>query len=86
MDTAPSRPWYRARGSGDLGRAFRTIRKSASETQAGLAESSAASRSTIQRLEQGEDVSQATVIALLAELGYEVVLVPRGATVRVDVE
>lgn len=86
MNVASPRPWYRARGSADLGRAFRAIRRAASETQIGLAKSSAASRSTVQRLEQGEDVSQTTVIALLADLGYEVILVPRGANVRVDVE
>jgi transcriptional regulator with XRE-family HTH domain len=75
--------WYRARSASDAGRALQTIRKQRRRTQIELADDSGISRSTIQRIEQGADVALSTVISAVSELGYEVVLIPRGSGVEI---
>lgn len=75
--------WYRARSARDTGRAIRDIRKAHGLTQQDLADQSTISRSTVQRMERSGDVALAAAIAALGELGYEMVLVPRGSSVEV---
>ena len=84
MENVSRRRWYRARAAQDLGRAIRSIRRAAAITQFQLADETAISRSTIQRLEHGAEVSLATAITVLGDLGYEIIVVPRGAALEVD--
>jgi transcriptional regulator with XRE-family HTH domain len=83
MDDRATRRWYRARAPKDLGRAIRSIRRASAITQFELADETTISRSTIQRLEHGADVSLATAITILGDLGYEMIVVPRGAELEV---
>lgn len=75
--------WYRARTRADLGSGVAQIRKDAGLTQAGAAEQTRSSRPTISRLERGEVSSTALLLDLLAQCGYEAILVPRGTKVTV---
>lgn len=75
--------WYRARSRRDLGSAMRSARKREGVTQIELAERLNISRSTVQRLEHGEDVSVEAVLSSIAELGLEAIIVPKGAHVIV---
>lgn len=75
--------WYRARSRRDLGSAMRSARKREGVTQIELAERLNISRSTVQRLEHGDDVSVEAVLSSIAELGLEAIIVPKGAHVIV---
>lgn len=77
-------PWYRARSRDDIGSAVRKARKRQSANQVDLADRAGVSRSTVQRLERGDDVSVDALLSTLAELGLEAILVPRGARVTVS--
>ena len=75
--------WYRGRSKADLASAVRQIREEAGVDQATAAERVSSSRSTISRIERGHDVSLHTALSIIAELGYEIVLIPRGSGVTV---
>jgi len=77
-------PWYRARSRDDIGSAVRKARKRQNANQVDLADRAGVSRSTVQRLERGDDVSVDALLSTLAELGLEAILVPRGARVTVS--
>lgn len=77
--------WYRARSRRDIGSAVRKARKREGANQIDLAERTGVSRSTVQRLERGDDVSVEALLTCLAELGLEAILVPRGARLTVGV-
>lgn len=79
-----SHDWYRVRSVTALGDAVAEVRKSARLTQADAGRRVGSSRPTISRMERGEPVSTATVLDVLAEAGYELLIVPRGARVRVE--
>jgi len=79
-----SDPWYRARSRDDIGSAVRKARKREGANQVDLADRVGVSRSTVQRLERGDDVSVDSLLSTLAELGLEAILVPRGARVTVS--
>lgn len=76
--------WFRARSRRDFGAAVADARKDAQLTQFNLADRTGLSRSTIQRLEGGEDVSLDAALTALAELGLEAVIVPRRSRVQVS--
>jgi DNA-binding XRE family transcriptional regulator len=59
-------------------------RKREGANQVDLADRVGVSRSTVQRLERGDDVSVDSLLSTLAELGLEAILVPRGARVTVS--
>jgi transcriptional regulator with XRE-family HTH domain len=80
----PQQPWYRARSRDDIGSAVRKARKRTGTSQVDFADNARVSRSTVQRLERGDDVSVDAVLAALAELGLEAILVPRGAQITVS--
>ncbi|MBU1250032.1 MULTISPECIES: helix-turn-helix domain-containing protein [Microcella] len=77
-------PWYRARSRHDIGSAVREARKLDGRNQVDFAERAGVSRSTVQRLERGDDVSVDALLSALAELGLEAIIVPRGAHVSVS--
>lgn len=79
-----STPWYRARSRQDIGAAVRDARKSDGANQVEFADRAGVSRSTVQRLERGDDVSVDALLSALSELGLEAVIVPRGASITVS--
>lgn len=79
-----SQDWYRVRSLTALGSAVAGTRRAAGLTQDDAAHRSGSSRPTISRLERGEPVGTQVVLDLLAETGHELVVVPRGARVRVE--
>ncbi len=84
MDGSVSRqPWYRARSARSLGQAIRSVRRDHQTTQIELSDAARISRATVQRMEGGSDVGLSAALAAIAELGYEVVVVPRGASIEV---
>lgn len=84
MDTGElAGPWYRARSRTDIGSAVRKARQRRGANQFDFAARAGLSRSTLQRLERGDDVSLDALLAVLAELGLEAILVPRGAQLTV---
>lgn len=82
--TSLSATWYRARNRQDIGSAVRDARKAIGTNQVDFADSTGVSRSTVQRLERGDDVSVEALLSALAELGLETVIVPRGARLTVS--
>ena len=76
--------WFRARSRQDIGAAVREARKLDGANQIEFADRAGISRSTVQRLERGDDVSVAALMLALAELGLEAVIVPRGAQLTVS--
>lgn len=81
-----TRPWFRVRSLQALGSALSEIRQAAGLSQSDAAEGTHTSRPTVSRMERGQQVSTATVIDMLAVTGYDVVLVPRGARLKVEQE
>lgn len=77
-------PWYRARSARSLGDALAEIRKRAGLSQSQVAELTRTSRPTVSRMERGLPVSSATILNLLEQARYEIVLVPRGARVIIE--
>lgn len=75
--------WFRARSRRDFGAAVADARKDAKLTQFELADRTGLSRSTIQRLERGADISLGAALTALAELGHEAVIIPRRSRVHV---
>lgn len=78
------RPWYRARTPAALGAAVQGARQSADLNQDELAVRAGTSRATLSRLERGLPVTTTVLLETLAESGYEIVVVPRGARVRLE--
>lgn len=75
--------WFRARSPRDVGTAIRSLRGDRKLTQFELGDEANLSRSTVQRIERGSEVGLGAVMSAVAELGYEFVIVPRGARVEV---
>lgn len=87
MKSAPDAPigdFYRTRSVESLGRAVATLRANHGMTQEALGDVIDPSRPTISRLENGADVAVSAVVESLTALGYEIVLVPRGAEITVN--
>lgn len=82
--TQPTVRWYRARTTGMLGAAPRDLRERNGRGQEELAAALGSSRSTVSRMERGRNTSTEVVLASAAELGYEILVVPRGAKVTIE--
>jgi HTH-type transcriptional regulator / antitoxin HipB len=78
------RHWYRARSLTALGLAVRGVREATAMTQAQMATRLGTSRATLSRIERGVPASTETVLAALAASGYELVVVPREASIQVS--
>lgn len=76
--------WFRARRRADLAAAVREARAAAGLSQAQLAEAIDSSRSSVSRLERGEDVTLDVALRSIESLGYEIVVVPRGSRITVE--
>lgn len=79
------RRFYRARSVDALADAVRSVRSTTGKTQDDLAQAVRSSRPTISRMERGLPTATDTLLDVLAECGYEIVIVPRGALVTVEV-
>lgn len=83
-DESPTtRRFYRARSLGALAGALEGARATRGLTQEDLARAIGSSRPTISRMERGRPARTDTLLAVFAECGYELVVVPRGAVVTV---
>ena len=67
-----------------LGRAVATLRENHGMTQEALGDVIDSFRPTISRLENGAAVAVSAVVESLTALGYEIILVPRGAEITVN--
>ncbi len=76
--------WFRARCLRDFGAAVKTLREKSGENQSEFATRVSTSRATISRLERHGEVSLGTAMTAVNDLGYEIVIVPRGAVITVE--
>jgi putative transcriptional regulator len=84
MEHPGETPFFRAVDAKSFGASVRIARQERRLTQRGLAELINASRHTIVRLEQGENVSLEIAMAVVRALERDVALIPRFA--RLDVK
>lgn len=90
MDQSPDashttrRRLYRARSTGALAEAVRSVRNAAGKTQSDVAQAVGSSRPTISRMERGLPTATDTLVDVLTQCGYEIVVVPRGSLVTVE--
>ncbi|MDR6685705.1 DNA-binding XRE family transcriptional regulator [Arthrobacter sp. 1088] len=84
MQHSEETPFFRAIDAKSFGAAVRGARQERGLTQGELATAIKASRHTIVRLEQGENVSLETAMAAVRTLMRDVALIPRFA--RLDVK
>jgi transcriptional regulator with XRE-family HTH domain len=76
--------WIRPRGSRALAEGLTACRKAKSMTQAELAGRLRVNRSTVIDMEAGRNPVLTRYADALAMLGYDLVLVPRGAAIAVQ--
>jgi len=75
--------WVRIRGKVGLGAALAQCRRAAGVTQNELAERIGAERTTVINMEAGRNRALERLVKAFSLCGYDLVAVPRGATVRV---
>ena len=75
--------WVRVKGSRNLGEALEQVRREAGVTQSELAERLDVTRTTVIDMEKGRPAAVRRLVDALSILGYDIVMVPRGATVEV---
>jgi HTH-type transcriptional regulator/antitoxin HipB len=76
--------WMRVKGARGLGDALGAIRKDAGLTQVELAERLEVSRTTVLDMEKTRPAALQRLVDAFAMLGYDIVVVPRGARVVVE--
>ena len=75
--------WVRPRGRGALATALAACRKASGMTQESLAERLEANRTTVLNMEAGRNPALNRWADAIALLGYDIIVVPRGAKVTV---
>ncbi|MFN6120482.1 MAG: helix-turn-helix transcriptional regulator [Actinomycetes bacterium] len=75
--------WMRVTGSAGIGDALQHVRRAAGVTQAELAARLDVTRTTVIDMERGRPTAVARLVDSFSTLGYDIVLVPRGARVEV---
>jgi DNA-binding transcriptional regulator YiaG len=75
--------WVRVKGSRHLGEALEQVRRGTGLTQAELAERLDVTRTTVIDMEKGRPAAIRRLVDWLSILGYDLVIVPRGARVTV---
>jgi len=86
IEHSAERPWFRIRGADGLARALVDARKAAGINQDQLAETLGVDRNTVGRLETRPNKIVARVVRAFSVLGYDLVAIPRGATITVDTD
>jgi DNA-binding XRE family transcriptional regulator len=76
--------WYRVRGVEGLGAALAAVRRESGVTQVELAGRIGAERTTVIGMEAGRNPALARLVRAFSLLGYDLVAVPRTATVSVQ--
>lgn len=76
-------PWFRLRNRRGAADAVRQLRVDHAMTQSELAEAMTSSRSTVSRLERGDDVALESAFRAFAEMDYELIAIPRGSKVTI---
>lgn len=84
MKQSGEQPWFRLRGASGLAHGLTEARKYAGVSQDELAERLGVNRLTVVRLEGRPNTIVARVVRAFSVLGYDLVAVPRGATITVD--
>ena len=84
MQQARERPWFRIRGASGLAGALAQARRNAGVSQEELAGRLGVNRLTVGRLEGKPNMVVSRVVRAFSILGYDLIAVPRGATVTVD--
>ena len=75
--------WIRVKGSSNLGLALEQARRETGLTQAELAERLDVTRSTVIDMEKGRPAALRRLVDGFSILGYDIVVVPRGARIEV---
>lgn len=76
--------WYRVRGAAGLGEALAAARGTSGLTQEQLANRLRVDRTTVLAMEAGRNPALGRLVRAFSLLGYDLVAVPRTATVRVE--
>lgn len=76
--------WFRARGLQSFAAAIKTLREKSGQNQSEFAERANTSRATISRLERHSAVTMVAAFNAVNNLGYEIIIVPRGAMITVE--
>ena len=75
--------WLRVKGGRNVGQALEQVRQESGLTQAELARRLDVTRTTVIDMEKGGTAGVRRIVDALSMLGYDIVIVPRGATVDV---
>ncbi len=75
--------WIRVNGGRNLGEAIEQVRRETGLTQAELAERLDVTRTTVIDMEKGRPAAMRRLVDGLSILGYDLIIVPRGAHVAV---
>lgn len=84
IEQSRNRPWFRIRGASGLAHALIEARKNAGLSQDELAERLDVNRLTVVRLEGRPNTIVSRLVLAFSILGYDLVAVPRDATVTVE--
>lgn len=76
--------WVRIKGGRSLGDALEQVRKDAGITQVALASRLGVTRTTVIDMEKARPAALRRLVDAFAMLGFDIVIVPRGARVQVD--
>jgi transcriptional regulator with XRE-family HTH domain len=79
------RPWFWLRGADGAGRALAAVRHQAGLTQMQVARQLKMDRTTVLNMEAGRNPAVSRFVGLFNWMGYDLIAVPRGARVIVDV-
>ena len=77
-------PWFWLRGGEGTGRALAGVRHAVGLTQAEIARRLGMDRTTVIDIEAGRNAAVNRFVALFNRMGYDLIAVPRGASVTVE--
>lgn len=80
-----TKPWFWLRGEGGAGRALAGARYEAGLTQQQIADRLRMDRTTVLNMEAGRNPAVNRFVDLFGWMGYDLIAVPRGARVTVDI-
>jgi transcriptional regulator with XRE-family HTH domain len=77
-------PWFWLLGDGGAGRALVGVRHAVGLTQAEIARRQGIDRTTVIDIEAGRNAAVNRFVGLFNRMGYDLIAVPRGASVTVE--
>lgn len=81
-----TQPWFRIPPGAGIGATLARVRQSVRMTQAELAARLDVDRTTIVRMEKTDVAALDRIVKSFAVFGYELVAVPKGATITIESE